>query len=210
MFALLTQISAEVLASSEFELEFSKVFQSSEQLKSGPTKLFVSLSSQSIFQIATGSIVTSLNQYIEENQEYFDNYALGESNKIGSGNAIWEAASLNFDASSGGIILDLEGIALLPFPASLFYSNPEMRLKLFFNPDKCLQYSYSGHTLEVGGDLEAVIRSEVSALLGNSAGDIETSLNNEVEQSLRNLQLLDDIGCWCEILTDTKRSILKL
>ncbi|MEO1125543.1 MAG: hypothetical protein AAFW84_34040 [Cyanobacteria bacterium J06635_15] len=195
MVALITETSAEALVSNALKSEFSQGSLLPELLESSSTNSSISLPSQPVTQVAAGNITTSLNRYIEENQNYFDTFALRESNKIGSGNAIWEEASLNFDESNGEITLDLDGTVLLPFPASLVYSNPDMQLKLSFTPNECFKYSYSGHTLEVESNLEAIIRSEVSALLENSARDIEASLNNEVTQSLITLQLQDDLGC---------------
>lgn len=193
--ALASQISADVFSSNAFELEVSLHSQPFDLIESDSRDLFDNLLNHPSAQDKIGDVLMILYQYIEENQSYFDSYALRESNQIGSGNVIWEEASLEFNEGDGSITLDLEGTALLPFPAALFYPNPAMQLKILFKQNSCFEYSYSCHALEVQSELEPIIRSEVNNLLENSSRDIEASLNNEVANSLSTLQLLNGLDC---------------
>ena len=154
---------------------------------------YVPSTSRHIAQASWQRILNSLDSYIQSNLSYFKSYALRKANGIGRDDVRWSSATLDLYTSNGRIVLDLTGRASVPWP----FSDHGMRLRLFFNPNSCLQYSYSGHNLDVEGIFEGRIRDEVRDRLNDSRtrSDIEESLNSQVYQSLVNLQLLDDLGC---------------
>ncbi|MEM1241152.1 MAG: hypothetical protein AAGI45_15030 [Cyanobacteria bacterium P01_H01_bin.26] len=139
-------------------------------------------------QAAPGQVLSALSEHIQNNQGYFNDYALGQANRIGE-SASWRSAALQFDPNVGGILLDLSGNVILPPEAAAWFGSPPIRLALLFTPDSCFRYSYTDYGLRGGGLLHSEISAEVAAALNAVRSDMEASLNQEVTQSFSNIGL---------------------
>ena len=139
-------------------------------------------------QASSGQVLSALSAHIENNQGYFNDYALGQANRIGE-SASWRSAALQFDPNAGSILLDLSGNVILPPEAAAWFGSPPIRLALLFTPDSCFRYSYTDYGLRGGGLLHSEISAEVAAALNAVRSDMEASLNQEVTQSFSNIGL---------------------